>query len=170
MKKLLIIFLALIPVAAFGQDFKPLAPVDVPDFPGNVIQVTEREHLHGGTYYTAFHALGYRSISASLGVPAAFDIICRLPDASIPAHATVKLLIGGEEYTKQADYYEESAYISINGIHVKHIAVSGLQGLTFLDNGDIIHKQDFNAIEQELWRRTAEELIKTVEKFGILDF
>lgn len=172
MKRILILLLALIPIMVAGQNFKPLAPVEVPDFPTNNITVTENEFMGGGTYYTAYHLMAQRQMNAYLGVPAQFDITYKVQGATFPERTTVKLLIGGDEYIKQVNFVSSNGNVSIpiNGHHVKHIAVSGLQGIIYLDNGDVIYQQEFNAIEQELWRRTADELAKTVEKFKILDF
>ncbi|MBR6732165.1 MAG: hypothetical protein IKL91_05575 [Bacteroidales bacterium] len=171
MKRIIILLLASMPVITWAQDFKPLEAVEVPDFPTNNITVDENEYMGGGTYYTAHHLLAQRSMNAYLGVPASFDISYKVKNVTIPERTTAKLLVGGEEYYMRVDFvYNGSVSIPINGQHIKHIAVSGLQGIVYIDNGDIIYKQDFNAIEQELWRRTADELIKTVEKFKILDY
>jgi hypothetical protein len=169
MKRILILLLALMPAMVGAQDFKPLESVEVPDFPTNEIRITESEYLGGGTYYTASYMLARRGMTASLGVPALFDIYMERLD--IPEQTTAKVSIGGEEYFLSASLINNnSVYIDIKGLHVKHIAVSGVQSMVFLNNGDIVHTQDFNDIEQELWRRTADELAKTVDKFGILDF
>lgn len=172
MKRIVVIlFLAIMPMMAGAQGFKSLESVEVPDFPANNITVTENDGITG-TYYTAYHLMAQRQMNAYLGVPALFDITYRVQEAVIPERTTVKFLIGGDEYIKHVDFVSSNSNVSIpiNGHHIKHIAVSGLQSIIYLNNGDIIYKQDFNAIEQELWRRTAEELAKTVEKFKILDY
>lgn len=169
MKRIIILLLALIPVITWAQDFKPLEAVEVPDFPTNKISVDENEYMDGSTYYNASHMLARRGMTASLGVPALFDIYMEKLD--IPEHTTAKVSIGGEEYFLSASIVNNHAiYIRIKGLHIKHIAVSGLQSIVFIHNGDIVHTQDFGKVEQELWRRTAEELAKTVEKFKILDY
>ena len=170
MKRIIILLLALMPVITWAQDFKPLEAVEVPDFPTNNITVTEKEGI-AGTYYTAYHLMAQRQMNAYLGVPASFDISYKVKNVTIPERTTAKLLVGGEEYYMRVDFvYNGNISIPVNGQHIKHIAVSGLQGIVYIANGDILYKQDFNAIEQELWRRTADELAKTVEKFKILDY
>lgn len=169
MKRIIILLLALIPVMAWAQNFKPLESVEVPDFPTNNIIVDEKEYMDGSTYYSASHMFARRGMTASLGVPAFFDIY--MEKLSIPEHTTAKASIGGEEYFLSASIVNDYAiYIGIKGLHIKHIAVSGLQSIVFISNGDIVHTEEFGKVEQELWRRTAEELANTVEKFGILDF
>ena len=168
MKRILILLLALMPVIVSAQNFKPLESIEVPDFPTNEVRVSENQYMDGSTYYNAFHQLAMRGMTASLGVPAMFDIY--MEKINIPERCTAKMAIGGEEYFLPASLINNHAvYIDLKGLHVKHIAGSGLQSIIFLKNGEIVHTQKFNDIEQELWRRTADELAKTVEKFGILN-
>lgn len=169
MRYFLIITLALVGWSAMAQNYKPLEPVEVPDFPTNTIRVDENTHPHGGTYYTASHGLYSRGMTAELGVPPLFDIFVEVKDCDIPSNAGVKLYIGSEEYWKSVQFVSNGkVYIDLLGAHIKHIATSGLQRIVFHKNGDIIHTQEYNPIEQELWRRNAEELCRTIEKFNIL--
>ena len=166
----LIALFALCYTLAHSQNYKPLEQVDVPDFPSNEIRTQESKRAWGGTYYTASHMLGLRRIEAELGVPPVFDMWLD-NKGNLTQECTAKMSIGGEDYFLYVDFIStdgKSISINLKGQHIKHIAVSGLQSITFLKNGDFIHLQEFNPIEQELWRRTAEGLMGAVEKFNIL--
>lgn len=167
MKKFIILLLALIPIISGAQEFKPLKPLEVPDYPGNVISINESSFPP--TTYTASYAIMTRGISATLGVPGEFDIFFKVDDADNYDGMTARLWIGGEQYYKQVFFTSAGKiYIDILGLHIKHMAVSGLQAVDFLNNGNLVLAHHFNEIEQELWRRAAGELINTVEKFKIL--
>ena len=175
MKRIFILLLALMPFIAQAQNYKPLEPVDVPDFPTNNIDILEREFLTGGTYYTASHCLATRSINLTLEYPPEIDIAIHL-DSAPEQKFLAKLHIGGVNYLMWNvmvfdDEYNggKRVYIDIQKDHLKHIAVSGLQGITFMYNGEVLQEITYNDIEQELWRRTAEELIRAVDKFKIID-
>lgn len=175
MKRIIILLLALMPFIAQAQNYKPLPPVDVPDFPTNNININEREGLTGQTLYTASHFLAKRAFNLTLEYPPTIDMSLHI-DTQINKDCLAKLYIGGANYLLWHIYIFESElfndytiYIDIQKDHLKHIAVSGLQGITFLLNGDVVHTEEYNDIEQELWRRTAEELIRAVDKFKILD-
>ena len=58
--------------------------------------------------------------------------------------------------------------VDISGTHLKHFAVSGIQKIFVHDCGDEIITLEFNEVEQELWRRAAEELIKAIDKYKVL--
>ena len=168
MKRILILLLALIPVMASAQDFKPLPPIELNDSPANIVNVSERQYMSGGTYYLASHHFAQRGMTASLGVPASFDLFLQ-PETMVREGTTAKLHIGGDIYYKSVDFVsDKSIYIDIMGLHLQHIAVSGLQAITFLYNGDLIYTLDFGEAEQELWRMTAEALCDEVRRFGIL--
>lgn len=155
---------------AVAQNYKPLEQVEVTDFPTNEIHIQENKYIGGGTYYTASHRLASRRINAELGVPPVFDIWLE-NNGKLIKECTAKMSIGGEDYFLYVDFIStdgKSISINLKGQHIKHISVSGLQSITFLKNGDFIHLQEFNLIEQELWRRTAEGLMDAVEKFNIL--
>lgn len=166
----LIAFFALFCLSAEAQNYKPLEAVDVPDYPTNEIRIQENKRPWGGTYYTASHMLHARRIEAELGVPPVFDMWLD-NKSNLTGSCTAKMSIGGEDYFLYVDYIStdgKSISINLKGAHIKHIAVSGLQSITYLKNGDFISIHEFNPIEQELWRRTAEGLADAVEKFKIL--
>ena len=166
MKRILILLLALMPVMVGAQDFKPLESVEVPDFPTNQIKITEGSFPSPD--YSATYMLRARGMNVYLGVPPHYELFLRIDGISIPKGINAKLSMGGEEYWLATSFVSgNSVYIDIQGDHIKHIAVSGLQSIAFTNNGDMIHLQAFNDIEQELWRRTAENLAKTIDKFGI---
>lgn len=165
-----IILLALFCLSAEAQNYKPLETVDVPDYPTNEIRIQENKRPWGGTYYTASHMLHIRRIEAELGVPPVFDLWTD-NKGNLTGSCTAKMSIGGEDYFLYVDFIateNNSICINLKGQHIKHIAVSGLQSITFVKNGDFISIHEFNPIEQELWRRTAEALMGAVEKFNIL--
>lgn len=171
MKKIAVLAaLLVISIGVTAQDYKPLEKVEVPDYPTNKITISENTSLATGhTYYTAQHSLFTRTISAELGVPLICDLSIKITEAEIPQGTTIKTSIGEENYYFTAGFvYEEKIYADIDKEHIKHIAVSGIQSMTFILNGQVILVKNFNAIEQELWRRTAEELCKTLDKFKVL--
>ena len=156
-------------MTARSQNYKPLDPVELPDNPSTIIRVEENDGILE-TYYTASHMLASRGMHAWLGVPPSFDIYMKPPyGVEFPKTANARMIIGGEEYWKAAELMTGGhIYIDLLGAHVKHIAVSGIQSIEFISNGDVIAKMEFNLIEQELWRKTAEQLCKTIEKYNIL--
>lgn len=170
MKKFALLFALLISCGMAAQNYKPLEPVEVPDYPTNIIRVSKNNYMSGDVYYTASHMLTMRSISADIS-PVNFDIHVKADNAVDLAKHQAVLKVGGVEYTKYVDFVSEinnGVYINILGDHVKHIAVSGLQEIVFKKQGQVTHTITFNAIEQELWRRTADELIKAVAIYDIL--
>lgn len=152
-------------MSAQAQTYKPLEPVEVPDTYSTTIRVSQNELLSGEKYYSASHFLGQRRMTADLDVPADCDLALDI-DADMKVGMTAVLSVGGKNYYLSVSYVAESSYggqnvyVNLHQDHLKHIAVSGLQSITFRKNGDIVHEEQFNAIEQELWRRTAEELGK----------
>lgn len=164
MKRILILLLALMPFKALGQNYKPLKQVDVPNTPATVVRVEETSYR-----YTSSHIFGHRSINAYMGVPFEYDIQINIKDVIIPKDITANFHIGGQVYNLTV-FFSELNYVSMSllGDHIKHIAVSGIQKIVFHKYGDVIHTQEFNAVEQELWRRTAEELISAIDKFKVL--
>ena len=163
MKKILILLLALMPVIATAQQYKPLEPVEVPETYSTKIRVSQNELLSGEKYYSASHFLGQRGMTADFDVPADCDLTLVI-EAEIKVGMTAVLSVGGRKYYPSVSYVAETSfegfnvYINLHQEHLKHIAVSGLQSITFRNNGDLVHEEQFNAIEQELWRRTADEL------------
>lgn len=150
-------------ISAHAQTYKPLEPVEVPDTYSTIVNVERNEMLSGEKYYSASHLLGIRRMTADLDVPANCDLALDI-DADIKVGMTAVLSVGGENYYLSVSFVsarsneKNSIHIDLLEDHLKHIAVSGLQSITFRNNGDVVHDKQFNAIEQELWRRTAEEL------------
>lgn len=171
MKRILLIFALLAAsLSAMAQNYKPLEPVELSDSFAHQIRVNKNSYMSGDIYYTASHYLTMRSISADIN-PVSFNLHIKEKDISIPVRTMAVLAIGGESYTKMVDFVSEndnSIYIDIVGEHVKHIAVSGLQSITFKREGEVIATMNFSKVEQELWRRTAEELIKEIKIYHIL--
>lgn len=167
MKRILILLLALMPFVAGAQDFKPLESVKVPDVPTNAIRITEGSFPSPD--YSISHILGARGMNVYLGVPPQYELFLRVDGTAIQKGISARMYIGGEEYWLATSFVSgNSVYINIQGDHIKHIAVSGIQSIVFANNGDTIYSTSFNPIEQELWRRNAEELINTISKFNIL--
>jgi hypothetical protein len=160
-----------------AQDYKPLEKVEVSDYPTNKVVFEQKEHLWGGTYFQAYHRLATRYITAELGVPPIFELIYTEKE-EIKEGMIGVFSVGGVKYhipvffvSDMGKYGSLEKYhvtFEIKADHIKHIAVSGLQKIEYLQGGKNVHNAEFNLKEQELWRRTAEELIKGVAKFNIL--
>jgi hypothetical protein len=156
-----------------AQGYKPLEKVEIGDYPTTQVRFEEREYLYGGTYYVAYHMLGMRTLKAELGVPPLLELTYT-EDYDIKVGMTGVFSIGGEDYYLPVSFVGEGTlnkhiiYFDLLKEHIRHISVSGIQKIKYLHNGKNIHNVEFNLIEQELWRRTAEELIKGVAKFNIL--
>ena len=161
MKRLLTIVACLMCwMSAHAQNYEPLEPVEVPDTYSTRITVEKKEMLSGKKYYMASHLLGERYMTADLAVPAKCDIAFKV-EANIKEGMTAVLSVGGTNYYLRVSFaMGGNIYVDILQDQLKHIAVSGLQSITFRDNNGLVHEKQFNAIEQELWRRTAEELGK----------
>lgn len=173
MRRLLTIAALLMCISASAQtykspNYKPLEPVDVPVTYSTAIHVKRNTYMSGESYYWACHYLGARSMTVDLAVPANCDIsISQKWPSNIAVRNTAKLSIGGSEYFlnvsfigNENDLGEQSLYIDLQEDHVRHIAVSGLQSISFMDWGEVLYEITYNPVEQELWRRTAEEVGK----------
>lgn len=168
MKRLLTIAALLVCISASAQNYKPLEPVDVNTTHSTTIHIKRNTSLLGNVYYWACHYIGARSMTADLAVPANCDLaISEKWPSNIAVGNTAKLSVGGVDYYLEVAYLgtennwgEKALYIDLKEDHVRHIAVSGLQSITFLDWGEFLHEITFSPIEQELWRRTAEEVGK----------
>ncbi|MBO7323461.1 MAG: hypothetical protein J6U51_07760 [Bacteroidales bacterium] len=171
MKRIFILFLALMPMMATAQNYKPLIPVDVPNQLGNIIKVQELTRtLSGATYYFSSHRVGTRGMTAEMGVPFVYDMNTQIKANGIEQGVTAKMFVGGEEYSMTVYWVSDKGdvYWDIMGTHIKHIAVSGIQKIVFHKYGNVFATQEYDAVEQELWRRTAEELIKAIDKYKVL--
>lgn len=172
MKRLLTLAALLLCMSATAQTYKsknyvPLEPVDVPDIYSTTIHVKRNTRLSGDVYYWAAHYLGARSMSVDLSVPANCDIaISEEWPSNIAVRNTAKLSVGGVAYFLEVSYLESDnnkermLFIDLLEDHVRHISISGLQSITFLDWGEVLYEVTYNPVEQELWRRTAEEVGK----------
>jgi hypothetical protein len=146
-----------------------LDPVEVPNNQATTINVEEKESLMGNTYYSATHSLASRGINATMGVPFTYELFLNLGDKKVPEQVSARFYVGGEQYSFRPIVTSYNIlYVDLQGSHLKHFAVSGIQKIVFHKYGDVIHTQEFNAVEQELWRRTAEELISAIDKFKVL--
>lgn len=162
MIRLASLLLALIPLLAAAQEYKPLEAVEVPDTWGNIINVQESEGVFS-KHIRASHRFATRSIGVRLSAPPHYDLSLIIEGSPVQVDDYAKMEIGGSLYYLQVGYVNEgSTYIYMDAEHVKHIAVSGLQSITFLRNGDEVLSIAFNTIEQEMWRRTAEDLKRNV--------
>lgn len=157
MKRIIILLLALMPIVASAQDYKKLDSIEVPDYPGNEIYISKSTTLPA--MHTAAYALATKGINATIAPEnIEYDFYFRIDDAIDYKGMTARLWIGGETYYKTVFYANEnSVYIDLTSENIEHIAVSGLQGVDFL-SGAYSSKHQFNDIEQELWRRTAEAI------------
>lgn len=176
MKRTSILLLAIIcSITALAQDHIKLEPIEIPDTYSNVVHFRVNESLTGSSFYVkAFHALGTRGINADYYdfnnyVPAySLSLLLNKGGEAVKEKMVAKLSIGGQEYLKYVSFISSEGadtfgatvdvYIDILDYHVKLMATCGLQSITFTKNGDIVHTENFNPIEQELWRRTAERL------------
>ena len=99
-------------------------------------------------------------MTADLDVPANCSMIMPLV-SNITEGMLAKLSVGGIDYYLTVDYISDDRFfIDLMQDHIRHIAVSGLQSITFLDYGSVVNVIEFHISEQELWRRTAEQLGK----------
>ena len=169
MKRLLILLLALMPIMSWAQKYKPLGPVEVPDNYATNIKIREYEHLFGSTCYEASHSLASRGMNAIMGVPFTYELFIHLGENKIQENVIAKFYVGGEEYSfKPIISSYNILYIELQGSHLKHFAVSGIQKVFIHNYGKEVLTLDYNLIEQELWRRTAEELINAIDKYKVL--
>lgn len=157
---------ALICVAAFSQDYKPLEPVEVGDYPTTRVRFDCHQYATGHPYYTASHSIHTRGISADT-INDDYSIFLRV-DQDIEQYTIAKINVGGRTYTMRVDFVaNEQIYFNIQKEHIKHIAISGIQSIRYLDKRtyETIYTQEFNLIEQELWRRTADKLKTQLEEW-----
>lgn len=157
---------------ATAQNYKPLEPVDAPDNYATKIKVEEKENILGKTYYSSSFALGSKAITATMGVPFEYSLIVHFDKIKIPENKRARFYVGGVQYSFTPYISELSndciLNVDISGTHLKHFAVSGIQKIFVHDCGDEIITLEFNEVEQELWRRAAEELIKAIDKYKVL--
>ena len=160
------------PIMATAQNYKPLEPVDVPDNYATTIRVEEKENILGKTYYSSSFALGSKAITATMGVPFEYSLLVHLDKTKIPENKMARRYVGGVQYSFTPYISEFSndciLNVDISGSHLKHFAISGIQKIFIHDCGDEILTIEFNLVEQELWRRTAEELISAIDKYKVL--
>ena len=171
MKRFFILLLALLPIMATAQGYIPLESVEVPNQLGNIVKVLELQRtLSGATYYSSTYRVGTRGMTAELGVPFVYDMHTQVKADNLEQEITAKMFIGGKEYSMVVYWVSNQGdvYWDIVGEHIKHIAVSGVQKILFHKYGKILATQEYDAVEQELWRRTAEELIKAIDKYKVL--
>lgn len=143
-----------------AQPYKPLKPVEIEENYVTKVKVTRCTSLSGEVYYMASHYMVQRYMTADLDVPANCSMIMPLV-SNITEGMLAKLSVGGIDYYLTVDYISDDRFfIDLMQDHIRHIAVSGLQSITFLDYGSVVNVIEFHISEQELWRRTAEQLGK----------
>jgi hypothetical protein len=150
-----------------AQEFKVLEMVDVPDVPSNKVIVEQKTNiLTQKPYYTASHMLNQRGISVDTYPSLCFELFMNT-SFDVPKGCYAKLNIGGTEYmtivfhvNKDAILSETQVYIDIAPEQIKYIATGGIQSIEYRNRVKAIYTEEFNMIEQELWRRTAYELMK----------
>ena len=148
-------------VSAQAQSYKPLEKVEVPDEWANKVYISKQESFFSGTYYIASHHIGQRYMTANLKTPAYCTLAVLREDSPVTQSVTACFSVGGTRYyLKVALVSDKSICFDLQEDHIRHIAVSGIQSITYMNNGEPIHAEEYNLIEQELWRRTAEELGK----------
>lgn len=157
-----------------AQDYKPLEKVEIGDYPANKVSFEQKEFLWGGIYFQAEHMFVSRTITVSPDVPPVYELTYK-DEYGVKEDMIGVFSIGGEKYYIPVFFVSSEGGIDkyrisfdIKADHIKHIAVSGLQKIEYLQNGKNVHNKEFNLKEQELWRRTAEKLIKGVAKYNIL--
>ena len=156
MKRILILLLALMPVMVSAQGYKNLPKIEVPDYPANEIRVS-KNRINTDSWNVSF-ALASKGMGVNFDLPFTYDMYFKT-DKTMMVGTSAVLLVGGEEYPLSVTYASgQSTYIDITLKHITHISFSGLQGVIFKNSSGIItHEKKFNEIEQELWRRTAEQ-------------
>ena len=143
-----------------AQKYKPLETVEVPSNYYTEIRINQMSYMTGETYYMVSHRLGTRYMTADFAVPANCSMTMQLLPGITQGMDAV-LSVGGVNYYLSVTFViDETFYIDLMEDHIRHIAVSGLQSITFLDYGSTVNVIEFHVSEQELWRRTAEELGK----------
>ena len=173
MKRLLTIAALLVCLSANAQtykspSYKPLEPVDVPVTSATAIEIYDFPGYDGTKMYFADHDHSSKSMMVDLSVPANCNLsFWEKGLENIAVGNTAKLSIGGVQYYLKVSFIsdekvsDETQYIiDLKEDHVRHIAVSGLQSITFMDWGEVLYEITYNPVEQELWRRTAEEVGK----------
>ena len=144
-----------------AQNYKPLEKVEVPDQWANKINISKQESFFSGTYYMASHHIGQRYMTANLKTPAYCTLAVLREDSPVTQGMTACFSVGGTKYyLKVALVSDKSICFDLQEDHIRHIAVSGIQSISYMKNGEAIQYDEYNPIEQELWRRTAEELGK----------
>lgn len=146
-------------ISAHAQTYKPLGKVKVPQ--GEQVQIIKPRTLNANQdYYMAAHKDGKNVMTADLSVPAECKIILDY-DSRIDSDCnTARLQVGGVNYYVKIVFVFTGRVIYIQQDHLKHIAVSGLQSITYMKDGEVRYTEQFDIVGQELWRRTAEELGK----------
>ena len=163
MKRILILLLALMPVMMSGQGYKNLPKIEVPDTPATQINITEREFPV--QTYTASHMLASRGINARVDIPPTYDLFMKTTGGKTMMVGTkAVLLIGGEEYQLRVTHaIADRVTIDVQLSLLTHMSFSGLQGIRFENSaGKVTHEETFNDIQQELWRRTSEQIREIV--------
>lgn len=148
-------------MSAQAQSYKPLEKVEVPDEWANKVYISKQESFFSGTYYMASHHIGQRYMTANLKTPAYCTLAVLREDSTVTQGVTACFSVGGTKYyLKVALVSDKSICFDLLEDHIRHIAVSGIQSILYMKNGEAIQYDEYNLIEQELWRRTAEELGK----------
>lgn len=173
MKRIILMAIAsLLCVISAAQDYKPLDPVDLGDDPLRQTHFSKSEHSAGFPNFSVTHLLATRGINAQ-AADKTFDMFLERENTEIGIGTFAKLKVGGVTYLLRVDYIGitgKQQYINLFERHIKHIAISGIQSICFVSNktNKEIATQEFNLIEQELWRRTAAELQDKLKKEGYL--
>jgi hypothetical protein len=108
-------------------------------------------------------------MNAIMGVPFIYELFLHLGENKIQENVIARFYVGGEEYSfKPVISSYNILYVELQATHLKHFAVSGIQKIFIHDCGKEILTLEYNLIEQELWRRTAEELITAIDKYKVL--
>lgn len=161
MKRIALFALFLLITAGLqGQEYKPLGKVDIPDHPATMIRLSKGA---SGNTFSVGHCLNTRGISVDIGVPCLVDIFLK-PEFPVPAGTITMCRIGGKAYPFSCYYATaDRIYIEVLPEHIKHISVSGIQGIEYIFKDDSRKNTEFNMIEQELWRRTAEKVYDIIK-------
>lgn len=184
MKKILIALICTILCFSAHAQHVPLKHIEVPDFPTTQIRKDYSNNFAKtiNTYSAIFsftwcfrHEVGYKEPDLDYNVWGLSLVLDQKQDLTLRIKAKAEqglgdllqgaaplyLTVGGKHYVINTWYYatgNKRLMLDFEKNIVEHVSVSGLQGIyteTVSEENKIIV---FNEVQQELWRRSAEEV------------